>query len=186
MFKSAFPPETIFRRSFCLKWTDRTCWTIQTHSDEFNWARRKTFHEFNSLSLVRFMKGSTFGLGLRATTMATAKPKLKPFKITTLHVNDSLSHVSYRPQRYFPMRSFLYELTTSNFPFFFCMWMWFLKILPLLEKLLMGLKRPRLGCRYTTYGSTRPESLKKTCGVGASYLRNYDGVFSKLDVNITC
>ena len=75
-----------------------------------------------------------------------------------------------------------YELTTSNFPFFFCMWMWFLKILPLLEKLLMGLKRPRLGCRYTTYGSTRPESLKKTCGVGASYLRNYDGVFSKLDV----
>ena len=79
-----------------------------------------------------------------------------------------------------------YELTTSNFPFFFCMWMWFLKILPLLEKLLMGLKRPRLGCRYRTYGSTRPESLKKPCGVGASYLRNYDGVFSKLHVNITC
>ena len=113
MFKSTFPPETIFRRSFCLKWTDRTCWTIQTHSDEFNRARRKTFHEFNSLSLVRFMKGSTFGLGLRATTMATAKPKLKPFKITTLHVNDSLSHVSYRPQRYFPMRCFM-ESTSSR------------------------------------------------------------------------
>ena len=48
------------------------------------------------------MKGSTFGLGLRATTMATAKPKLKPFKITTLHVNA--------------MFYGKYELTNSNFP----------------------------------------------------------------------
>ena len=28
------------------------------------WARRQTFHEINSLSLVRLMKSSTFGLGL--------------------------------------------------------------------------------------------------------------------------
>ena len=45
---------------------DRTCWTsIQTHSDELNWARRWTFHERNSLSLVRLMKSSTFRGGSR-------------------------------------------------------------------------------------------------------------------------
>ena len=64
MWKSTFVPETIFRRSIRLEQTDRTCWTIQTHSDELNWARRRTFHEVNSISLVRLMKISTFGLGL--------------------------------------------------------------------------------------------------------------------------
>ena len=64
MWKSTFVPETIFRRSIRLEQTDRTCWTIQTHSDELNWARRRTFHEVNSISLVRLMKMSTFGLGL--------------------------------------------------------------------------------------------------------------------------
>ena len=44
-----------------LKQTERTCWTIQTHSEELNRARRQTFHELN---LVRLMKSSTFGLGL--------------------------------------------------------------------------------------------------------------------------
>ena len=38
---------------------------IQTHSDEVNLGRRRTFHELNSLNLARFMKSSTFGLGLR-------------------------------------------------------------------------------------------------------------------------
>ena len=38
--------------------TDRS-WTIQTYSDEINRARRRTFHEVNSLSLVRFLKSST-------------------------------------------------------------------------------------------------------------------------------
>ena len=43
---------------------DRTCWMIhQTHSNERNWARRRTFHELNSLSLVRLIKSLTFGLG---------------------------------------------------------------------------------------------------------------------------
>ena len=37
---------------------DRTCWTTQTHSDERNSARRQTFHERNSISLVRLMKHS--------------------------------------------------------------------------------------------------------------------------------
>ena len=37
-------PETIVRRFIRLKQTDRACWTIQTHSDEFNSARRRTFH----------------------------------------------------------------------------------------------------------------------------------------------
>ena len=45
------PGDDHFRRSFIrLKQTDRTCWTIQTHSDELNWARRGTFHKLNSLS----------------------------------------------------------------------------------------------------------------------------------------
>ena len=42
MWRSTFVPETIFRRSVCLKQTDKTCWTIQTYSDELNWARRRT------------------------------------------------------------------------------------------------------------------------------------------------
>ena len=44
-------PETIFKRSFRLKQTHRTCWTI--HSDEHNLARRRTFHELNSLGPVQ-------------------------------------------------------------------------------------------------------------------------------------
>ena len=35
--------ETILRRSIRPKQTDRTSWTIQTHSDELNRARRRTF-----------------------------------------------------------------------------------------------------------------------------------------------
>ena len=53
MWRSTFVPET-----------DRTCWTIQTHSDQLYWARRRTFHELNSLSFLRPMKSSTFGLVL--------------------------------------------------------------------------------------------------------------------------
>ena len=127
MFKSTFAPETIFRRSIRLKWRDRTCWTIQTHSDKLTWVRRKTFLELNSLSLVRFLKSSMFGLALRATTMTTAKLKLKPFKTTTLHAHDSFVHFVPTPELIFSSAMFYgkYELTTSNFPSFFCMWMWF-------------------------------------------------------------
>ena len=57
-------------RSIHRKQTHRTCWTIETHSDELTWARRGTFHELISLSLVRLMKSSTFGQGLRFTFMA--------------------------------------------------------------------------------------------------------------------
>ena len=45
--------------------TDRTCWTNQTHSGELNCARRGTFHELNSLSLVPLTKSLTLGLDLR-------------------------------------------------------------------------------------------------------------------------
>ena len=38
---------------------------IQTHSDEVNLGRRRTFHELSSLNLARLMKSLTFGLGLR-------------------------------------------------------------------------------------------------------------------------
>ena len=64
MWRSTFVPETIFRRSLRLKQTDRRFWTIQTHSDELNWARSRTFHELNWLSLVLLMKSSSFGLGV--------------------------------------------------------------------------------------------------------------------------
>ena len=37
---------------------DRTCWTLQTHLDLLNWARRRTFLELNSLSLIRLIKSS--------------------------------------------------------------------------------------------------------------------------------
>ena len=49
VWTSMFVPETIFRCSIRLKQTERTCWTIQTHSDEPTWARRRTFHGLNSL-----------------------------------------------------------------------------------------------------------------------------------------
>ena len=42
----------------------------QTHPDELNLAWRRTFHERDSLSLVRLMKSSTFGLGLTWTTVS--------------------------------------------------------------------------------------------------------------------
>ena len=73
MWKSTFVPATIFRRSIRLKQTDRTYWTIQTHSDELNRDRRRNFHELNSLSLIRLIKGSTFGIGL---TLAILGKKL--------------------------------------------------------------------------------------------------------------
>ena len=43
MRRLRFGPKTIFRRSIRLMQTDRKCWTIQTNSDELNWARRRTF-----------------------------------------------------------------------------------------------------------------------------------------------
>ena len=48
--------ETIFRRSIRLKQTGRTCWTIQSHSDELNWARRRTFHELLTYYRKSFIK----------------------------------------------------------------------------------------------------------------------------------
>ena len=51
-----FVPETIFRRSVCLKQTDRRCWTIQTHLDELNWARRRTLHELLTYYRNSFIK----------------------------------------------------------------------------------------------------------------------------------
>ena len=40
--------ETILRCSIRPKQADRTSWTIQTHLDELNRAKRRTFHEVNS------------------------------------------------------------------------------------------------------------------------------------------
>ena len=64
MWRSTFVPGKRFwsLRFIRLMQTDRTC------SDELNWARRRPFHEFNSLGLVRLMKSSTFGLVLSVLT----------------------------------------------------------------------------------------------------------------------
>ena len=64
MWRSTFVPGKRFwsLRFIRLVQTDRTC------SDELNWARRRPFHEFNSLGLVRLMKSSTFGLVLSVLT----------------------------------------------------------------------------------------------------------------------
>ena len=84
----------VFAVSICsnttLKQTDRTRWTIQTHSaDELNWARRRIFYELNSLSLFRLMKTSTFGLGLRGLNhLEIASSPLQrwaPFLNSVLH-----------------------------------------------------------------------------------------------------
>ena len=63
MWRSTFDSE-ILKRSIRLKQTNRTCGTIQAHSDELNWANSRTFHELNSLRWIHLMKSSTFGLGL--------------------------------------------------------------------------------------------------------------------------
>ena len=80
MWRWTFVPETIFRGFFCLKQTDGTCWTIQTHANELNWDRRWTFHKLSSRSLVHFMKCSALGAGLtrsilRLQTDRTAKDR---------------------------------------------------------------------------------------------------------------
>ena len=64
MWRSTFFPPTIFRRYIRLKQMNRTCLAIQTHPDELNWAGHRTFHELNSLTLVRLMQCLTFGLAL--------------------------------------------------------------------------------------------------------------------------
>ena len=71
MWGSTFVLKTILKRSIRRKQTDRTCWTIQTPSDELNWARRRTF---NSLTLVGLMKSSTFALGLRRSQSVENSP----------------------------------------------------------------------------------------------------------------
>ena len=67
-------------------------WTIQTHSDELNWARRQTFHELNSLSLVRLMKSSTFGLDPVNThiEMQTTGKKIQGM-CRQMHTNEFLT-----------------------------------------------------------------------------------------------
>ena len=54
MWRSTFVPKAIFRRFIHLRQTDRTCWTIQTHSDELNLATKFGLSH----------KNWTFGLGL--------------------------------------------------------------------------------------------------------------------------
>ena len=45
--------RSIFRRSIRLKQTDRTCWRIQTHSDELNWKSwRRILTTFMELILI--------------------------------------------------------------------------------------------------------------------------------------
>ena len=43
--RCTFVHKTTDIRSVRLKQRDRTCWTIQTHSDELNWAKHQSFHD---------------------------------------------------------------------------------------------------------------------------------------------
>ena len=43
--RCTFVHKTTDIRSVRLKQGDRTCWTIQTHSDELNWAKHQSFHD---------------------------------------------------------------------------------------------------------------------------------------------
>ena len=64
MWRSTFVPETISRRSIRLEQTDRTCWKTQLLQTNLTGPGRLFFHESNSLSLVRLIKSSAFGIGL--------------------------------------------------------------------------------------------------------------------------
>ena len=60
MRRLTFVSETTPTCCTCLKQMDiRTCWSIQTHLDELNCNRRRTYHELNPLSLVCLMKSLT-------------------------------------------------------------------------------------------------------------------------------
>ena len=65
---------------YLLKRTDKTCFslTIQTHSHELYWARRRTFQELNSLTLVRLMKTLTFGPSFRCLWFWTVQDTTQP------------------------------------------------------------------------------------------------------------
>ena len=77
------------RLNFKEKWNSRTFLdcanpgSIHLHQtdgkslDDLNWARRQTFHELNSLSLVRLMKSSTFGLDPVNTHIENANHRKK-------------------------------------------------------------------------------------------------------------
>ena len=65
---------------------------IQTHSDEVNLGRRRTFHELNSLNLARLMKSSTFGLGLR---LLKEDPNETLFKIFLASFNSFFPFLSF-------------------------------------------------------------------------------------------
>ena len=65
---------------YLLKRTDKAYFnlTIQTHSHELDLARRRAFHELNSLTLVRLMKSSKFGLSFRCLWFWTFQDTTQP------------------------------------------------------------------------------------------------------------
>ena len=84
--------ETILRRSIRPKQTARTSWTIQTHSDELNRARRRTFHEVNSQ--VWFLSET---LDVRPRPKSTLIARVVQFTVITslsLNLLRDLSEVS--------------------------------------------------------------------------------------------
>ena len=63
--------------------TDRTCWTIQTHSDELHCARRRTFHELNSLRALPFNQKVWFEFRQLPVTSGTAFSKMSKERTTS-------------------------------------------------------------------------------------------------------
>ena len=74
MWRWTFVQDRIFRPWDVLSvWSRRIERVGRSHSDKLNWARRRTFHELNSLSLVRLKKSSSLALGLIETKNRTLK-----------------------------------------------------------------------------------------------------------------
>ena len=72
MWRWTFVQDRIFRPWDVLSvWSRRIERVGRSGADELNWARRRTFHELNSLSLARLMKSSMFW----------RRPKLQSFEI---------------------------------------------------------------------------------------------------------
>ena len=92
VFPKAYMKSPLFTGDVFQCNVERTCWMIQTHSDEVNLGRRRTFHELNSLSLARLMKSSTFGLGVR---LLKDDPNETLFKIFLASFNSLFPFLSF-------------------------------------------------------------------------------------------
>ena len=119
MWRSTFVPETISRRSIRLELTDRTCWKTQLLQTNLTGPGRLFFHELNSLSLVRLIKSSAFGIGLtryRVTVFSNTRLTLSGFLLSSSLSVLSLNFKSlFSLQRCFGTKSSKVRTSGSKF-----------------------------------------------------------------------